>query len=156
MIRLAAPDDVPALLECIRGLARYERLESQLDLDGARLREHLFGARPACGAFVAEQDGAVVGFALWFATYSTFKCRPCLWLEDLFVLPDQRGHGHGLALLRAVAGEAVARGCPRLDWNVLDWNAAAIGFYQRQGAELLPDWRTCRLQGAALRALAQR
>jgi GNAT superfamily N-acetyltransferase len=155
MIRPARPADVPSLLECIRGLARYERLEHQLDLDGGRLREHLFGPRPACAALVAEQDGAVVGFALYFATYSTFRTRPCLFLEDLFVQPDQRGCGHGLALLAAVAAEAVARGCPRLDWNVLDWNESAIDFYRRQGAELLPDWRTCRLQGEALQALAR-
>lgn len=155
MIRPAAPADVPHLLDCIRGLARYEHLEHELDLDGARLGQHLFGDAPACGAFVAETDGRVVGFALFFQTYSTFKSRPCLWLEDLFVQPDQRGHGHGLMLLRAVAQEAVRRGCPRLDWNVLDWNEPAIGFYRAQGAEVLPDWRTCRLAGAALRAMAQ-
>jgi GNAT superfamily N-acetyltransferase len=154
MIRPAREDDVPHLIGCIRGLARYERLEHELDLDAGRLREHLFGPTPACQALVAEQDGEPVGFALFFASYSTFKTRPCLYLEDLFVRPDRRGQGHGLALLRAVAKEAVRRGCLRLDWNVLDWNRPAIDFYCAHGAELLPDWRTCRLQGTALQAMA--
>jgi GNAT superfamily N-acetyltransferase len=155
MIRPATEDDVPHLIECIRGLARYERLEHQLDLDPERLRAHLFGPTPACHAFVAEQDGQPVGFALYFASYSTFETRPCLYLEDLFVQPERRGEGHGLALLRAVAAEAVRRGCPRLDWNVLDWNRPAIDFYTARGAELLPDWRTCRLQGRALLDMAR-
>jgi GNAT superfamily N-acetyltransferase len=155
MIRAATPDDVPHLLLCIRELARYERREHQLDLDGGRLREHLFGAQPACGALIAEDGGERIGFALFFASYSTFLTRPCLHLEDLFVLPEHRGRGHGLALLAAVAAEAVRRGCPRLDWTVLDWNEPAIGFYRAQGAEVLPDWRTCRLQDQALLRLAR-
>jgi GNAT superfamily N-acetyltransferase len=153
MIRAARPDDVPVILDFIRGLARYEKLEHELDLDAARLREHLFGVVPACGAFLAEQEGPV-GFALWCTSYSTFKTRAFVHLEDLFVLPGHRGHGHGLALLRAVAGEAVRRGAPRLQWNVLDWNASAIAFYESQGAELLPDWRSCRVSGPALAKLA--
>jgi GNAT superfamily N-acetyltransferase len=155
MIRAAGMADVPHLVHCIRELARYERLEHECDPDAALLAEHLFGARPLCGALVAEDDGRAVGFALFFLSYSTFRTRPCMHLEDLFVLPDQRGNGHGLQLLRAVAAEAVRRGCARLDWNVLDWNAPAIGFYQRQGARLLPDWRTCRLDGEALDAVAR-
>ncbi|MCU0863996.1 MAG: GNAT family N-acetyltransferase, partial [Planctomycetes bacterium] len=95
-----------------------------------------------------------VGFALFFQNYSTFKTRPCLHLEDLFVDPACRGKGIGLALLRATAAVAVARGCPRLDWNVLDWNAPAIGFYEAQGARLMSDWRLCRLDGEALASLA--
>ena len=154
MIRKATENDVPHLAHCIRELARYERLEHELEVDEGRLAEHLFGARPAVSAFVAEADGVPVGFALFFATFSTFKTRSCLYLEDLFVLPQHRGAGHGLALLRAVAAEAVRRGCPRLDWNVLDWNESAIGFYRAHGAEVLSDWRTCRLQGAALARMA--
>jgi len=153
MIRPATAADVPHLLRCIRELARYERLEHQLDLDGERLRADLFGPRPVCAALIAEDGGQPIGFALFFTTYSTFRTRACMHLEDLFVLPEHRGHGHGLALLRAVAAEAVRRGCPRLDWNVLDWNEPAIGFYRAQGAEVLPDWRTCRLHGLALARL---
>lgn len=154
MIRAAGPHDVPHLLHCIAELARYEHLEHECDLDEARLRQHLFGEPAACAALVAEEDGRGIGFALFFLTYSTFRTRPCMHLEDLFVLPQHRGHGHGLQLLRGVAAEAVRRGCPRLDWNVLDWNEPAIGFYRRQGARMLPDWRTCRLDGEALQAVA--
>lgn len=154
MIRPATPADVPHILHCIRELARYERLEHECEPDAVRLREHLFGRAPVAFALIAEHGDLPVGFALCFATYSTFKTRTCLHLEDLFVLPEHRGAGHGLALLRAVAKEAVRRGCPRLDWNVLDWNEPAIGFYRAQGAEVLPDWRTCRLAGAALQQMA--
>ncbi|MBL9078155.1 MAG: GNAT family N-acetyltransferase [Planctomycetes bacterium] len=153
-VRVAGPADAASVARFIRELARYERLEHQLDLDEARLREHLAGPQPACSALLAELAGQPVGFALFFASYSTFRTRPCLWLEDLFVLPEHRGRGIGLQLLRAVAGIAVARGCPRLDWNVLDWNTSAIGFYERHGARVLPDWRTCRLDGDALSRLA--
>lgn len=153
-VRQAAPADVPVVLQFIRDLARYEQLEHQLDLDAGRLAEHLFGPHPACGALLADVAGQPAGFALWYQSYSTFRTRPCLHLEDLFVRPEQRGHGLGLALLRATAAVAAARGCPRLDWNVLDWNEPAIGFYRRQGAVLLPDWRVCRLEGEALAKLA--
>lgn len=153
-IRAAEPRDVAHLLHCIRELARYERLEHELELDAGRLQHWLFAPGAAGGALIAESHGTPVGFALFFPTFSTFKSRPCLHLEDLFVLPEHRGQGHGLALLRAVAREAVRRGCPRLDWNVLDWNTPAIDFYDRQGAVVLPDWRTCRLAGAALHAFA--
>jgi len=132
-IRPAALADVPQIATFIRDLARYEKLEHQVDLDEGRLREHLFGPVPACGALLADCDGVPAGFALHFATYSTF-----------------RGRGIGLALLRAVAAVAIARGCPRLDWQVLDWNVDAIGFYEKQGARLLHDWRVCRLEGDEL------
>ncbi|MCA8967766.1 MAG: GNAT family N-acetyltransferase, partial [Planctomycetes bacterium] len=144
--RAARPADVATVCRFIAGLAAYERLEHQLDLDEARLHEHLFGQQPVCGALIAESGGLPIGFALYFATYSTFRTRPCMHLEDLFVEPEHRGKGAGLALLRAVADEARARGCPRLDWNVLDWNTSAIEFYEQQGAQLLPDWRVCRLE----------
>ncbi len=150
LIRPAAPPDVPVIATFIRDLARFEQLEHLVDLDEARLREHLFGPVPACGALLAVADGRAVGFALFFQTYSTFRTQSCLHLEDLFVQPEHRGRGIGLALLRAVAAIAVARGCPRLDWQVLDWNVGAIGFYEQQGAHLLRDWRVCRLEGDAL------
>ncbi len=150
VVRPAAPGDEALVARFIRALARYEQLESQLDVSEARLRRDLFGPAPACGALLARWDGAPAGFALFFPTYSTFRTEPCLHLEDLFVVPDLRGNGIGLALLRAVAAVAVQRGCPRLDWQVLDWNAPAIGFYEKQGARVLPDWRVCRLDGEAL------
>lgn len=153
VVRPAAPTDVAIICRFIAGLAAYERLEDQLDLDERRLHEHLFGTPPACAALIAESAGEPIGFALYFATYSTFRTRPCMHLEDLFVEPAHRGKGAGLALLRAVAAEARARGCPRLDWNVLDWNTPAIEFYALQGATLLPDWRVCRLEGPALLTL---
>lgn len=154
VIRPAAPADVSLIATFIRDLARYERLEHQLQIDEQRLRDHLFGPSPACGALLADFDGRPAGFALFFPTYSTFRTAVCLHLEDLFVHPALRGRGIGLALLRAVAAVAVARGCPRLDWQVLDWNTSAIGFYEKQGARLMHDWRVCRLDGDALRQCA--
>lgn len=154
VVRPARPSDVETICEFIAGLAAYERLEHQLDLCPDRLREHLFGAVPACSALLAEVDGEPIGFALFFRSYSTFRMRPCLYLEDLFVLPERRGLGAGIALLREVAREAVRQGCPRLDWSVLDWNEPAIRFYERQGARVMPDWRVCRLEGDALAAAA--
>ena len=153
MVRRATPDDVPLLLRCIRELAIYEKLEHELDMDATRLTDALFGPAACAFAFVAEEVEEPVGFALGFATFSTFKTNVCLHLEDLFVLSPHRGKGHGMRLLRAVAGEAVRRGASRLQWNVLDWNAPAIAFYEAQGARLLHDWRICRLDGSALAAM---
>ena len=149
-IRAAVPADVSAIAQFIVDLARYEHREHEVERDDARLREHLFGRTPVCAALLAEIDARPVGFALFFTSYSTFRMQPCVHLEDLFVQPERRGAGIGLQLLRAVAQVAVARGCPRLDWTVLDWNESAIRFYEKQGARLLPDWRVCRLDGDAL------
>lgn len=154
MIRPARPGDESTILAFVHALARYEKLERQLDTDPERLREHLFGDPPACAALIAEADGEPVGFALYFPKYSTFQTAPTLHLEDLFVLPEHRGGGHGEALLRAVAREARRRGCRHLDWVVLDWNVRAIGFYRRLGARVLVDWRFCRVTGEALDSLA--
>ncbi len=118
------------------------------------LREDLFGERRVCEVLLAEEAGEPVGFALYFPIYSTFETHACLHLEDLYVVPGHRGHGVGLALLRRVAAVAHERRCPRLQWNVLEWNRGAIAFYERHGAELLPDWRTCRVSGAAIETLA--
>ncbi|MCA8974180.1 MAG: GNAT family N-acetyltransferase [Planctomycetes bacterium] len=155
VIRAAGPGDGAHIARFIRELARFEKLEHQLDVDAARLEQQLAAPVPVFSSLLAEVDGAPVGFALFFVSYSTFRTRPCLWLEDLFVLPEHRGHGAGLALLRAVATEAVRRGCPRLDWCVLDWNERAIAFYRRHGARLLSDWRVCRLEGEALARAAE-
>jgi GNAT superfamily N-acetyltransferase len=149
-IRPAAPADVSLVFAFVRALARFEELEHEVRIPGAeeRLREHMFGARPACEVLIAEEGRAAVGFALFFPVYSTFETEVCLHLEDLFVEPDARGRGIGEALLRAVAGIAHGRGCARLQWNVLDWNRGAIAFYERLGATVLADWRTCRVAGA--------
>ncbi len=154
MIRPATPADVPAVARLIRGLAEYERLGDAVELDEDRLREHLFGPRPFAEVLLAEDAGEVVGFALFFPSYSTFLTRPGLFLEDLFVVPERRRAGHGKALLAAVARRAVERGCGRLEWAVLDWNEPAIGFYRRLGAAPLDDWTGFRLTGDALRAVA--
>jgi GNAT superfamily N-acetyltransferase len=156
MIRPANAADVPTIARLIRALAEYERLTHALDLDEGRLREHLFGPRPFAEVLLAEDRGVVVGYALFFTNYSTFRCQPTLYLEDLFVVPDQRGRGHGKALLAAVARKAVQRGCGRLEWTVLDWNEPAIRFYRSLGAEAMDTWTINRLSGEALTALARR
>ncbi len=155
-LRAATAADVPLILGFIRELAAYEQLEHQVVATESLLAEQLFGAHPAAEVVIAELDGATVGFALFFHNFSTFLGRPGLFLEDLYVQPHARGSGVGKALLRHLAGLAVARGCGRMDWNVLDWNAPAIGFYEKLGADVLPDWRTCRLSGEALRMLAEK
>src|SRR5262249_9575934 len=152
MIRPATPDDVPIIAKLIRDLAGYERLPQWVD--EARLHDHLFGPRPFCEVLLAEDAGRVVGFALFFPTYSPFRTRPGLYLEDLFVEPEFRGHGHGTALLRALAKLAVERDCARVDWMVLDWNEPSIKFYLSLGATPLDDWTTYRLTGEALERMA--
>ena len=154
MIRPATPDDVPTIARLIRGLAEYERLAHRVELDEARLREHLFGPRPYAEVLLAEEAGAVVGFALFFPVYSTFLARPGLYLEDLFVEPAQRGRGHGKALLAALARLVLERGYGRLEWSVLNWNEPAIGFYRALGAMPMDEWTVYRLTGDALRAAA--
>ena len=154
-IRAAEAEDVPVLLDLIRGLAEYERLLDQMEADEAGLRESLFGDRRYAEAVIGEVDGEPVGFALYFHSYSTFLGKPGLYLEDLFVKPEHRGRGFGGALLRHVAGVAVERGCGRLEWAVLDWNEPAIGFYRKLGAGPLDEWTTYRMTGDALRRLAE-
>jgi GNAT superfamily N-acetyltransferase len=151
MIRPATADDTPAICRLIRGLAEYERLAHVVALDEARVRAHLFGPRPFAEVLLAEEAGAVVGFALFFHNYSTFLAQPGIFLEDLFVEPAHRGRGHGKALLRALARLAVERDCGRLEWAVLNWNEPAIRFYEALGAEPLDEWTGYRLTGAALR-----
>src|SRR5207244_1073403 len=124
----------------IRGLAEYERLAHVVDFDEDRLREHLFGARPFAEVLLAEDGGMVVGFALFFHNYSTFRGQPGIYLEDLFVRPEHRGKGHGKALLAALARLAVERGCGRLEWAVLNWNEPALRFYRALGAVPMDEW----------------
>ena len=123
--------------------------------DEGRLRQHLFGPRPYAEVLLAEDEGRAVGFALYFHNYSSFLGEPGIYLEDLFVEPGYRGRGHGKALLVALAHLAVKRGCARLDWVVLDWNAPAIQFYRSLGAEPMDEWTGYRLVGSALAKLAQ-
>jgi GNAT superfamily N-acetyltransferase len=146
----ATAADVPTILELIKGLAAYERLAHEVVATEADLQAALFGARPFAEVILAKDGDEPVGFALFFHNYSTFLGRPGLYLEDLFVRPDRRGRGIGRQLLAALARLAVERGCGRLEWSVLDWNAPAIGFYERMGARLLHEWRICRLTGEAL------
>jgi GNAT superfamily N-acetyltransferase len=153
-IRAAAPSDVPAIVGLITELAAFEQLSHLVETTPERLHPHLFGERPVAECLVAEVDGQVVAFALFFANFSTFRCRPGLYLEDLYVQPANRGSGLGRALLQQLGALAVARGCGRFEWSVLDWNAQAIAFYQRMGAQVLPDWRICRVTGEALQAFA--
>ena len=152
-IRAAEPGDLAALHGLIRELASYERLEHLCTGSTDELREALFGARPAADVLVAVSGGEIVGFALFFSTFSTFLARRGLWLEDLYVRPAHRSLGIGGRLLREVARVAVARGCGRFEWSVLDWNAPAIGFYERLGATVMPDWRIARVTGEALHRL---
>ena len=155
VIRRGTERDVPTILKLIRGLAAYERLTHEVEATTARVRAHGFGRRRYFETIICRRAGAPVGFALYFFTYSTFLARPTLYLEDLFVLPEERGTGAGKALLRALARIAVRRGCGRLEWAVLDWNRPAIGFYKRLGAKLRRQWILTRLTGAPLRRLAR-
>ena len=155
VIRRGTERDVPTILKLIRGLAEYERLAHEVEATTARVRAHGFGRRRYFETIICRRGGTPVGFALYFFTYSTFLARPTLYLEDLFVLPEDRGTGAGKALLRALARIAVRRGCGRLEWAVLDWNRPAIGFYKRLGAKLRRQWILTRLTGAPLRRLAR-
>ena len=154
-IRRATARDVPTLLALIQGLAEYERLGHQVRATGGRLLRHGFGRRRYFEALVCRRQGRAIGLALYYFGYSTFLARPTLYLEDIFVVPAERGQGAGQALLRTVARIAAARGCGRLEWAVLDWNTPAIRFYRRLGARLHREWILTRLVGAPLRRLAR-
>ncbi|MDT7538244.1 MAG: hypothetical protein QOI82_1829 [Actinomycetota bacterium] len=156
MIRPATESDVPTILELIRELATYEREPDAVEATEAMIREALFGATSVASCHVAELDGEVVGFALWYVTFSTWKGVAGLWLEDLFVRPVARGHGFGKALLQALAGVCVERGYARFEWWVLDWNVDAQGFYRSLGARPEDDWTVWRVDGDALATLAAR
>lgn len=153
-IEPATAADVPEILSFIRALADYERLSAEVTATEDGLRESLFGARPAAEVVFAREGGERVGFALFFETYSTFIGRKGLYLEDLFVKPEHRGRGHGEALLRHLAKLAVARGCARLEWEVLGWNAPAIAFYEKLGGRAMKDWTLFRVTGGDLEGLA--
>ncbi|MGH6786887.1 MAG: GNAT family N-acetyltransferase [Novosphingobium sp.] len=153
-IRSAVPADLPLIAALIRELADYERLAHEVRFDEVVLGEQLFGARPYAEVIVGEIDGEAQGFALFFHNFSTFEGKPGIYLEDLFVRQAARGAGLGKTLLAHLAALAVERGCARLEWAVLDWNAPAIDFYRALGAKPMDEWTTMRVDGMALAALA--
>jgi GNAT superfamily N-acetyltransferase len=153
-IERATERDVPLILELIKGLAVYEKLAHEVTATEAGLRETLFGARPAAEVIIGYTGETPVGFALFFPNFSTFLGKPGLYLEDLYIAPEWRGHGFGRGLLTELARIAVARGCGRFEWSVLDWNAPAIGFYESLGAKLMDGWSIFRVTGDALTKLA--
>ena len=154
-LRAAARADTAEVLRLIGELAKYEKLEEMMVGTEAMLADSLFGPRPSCEAVLAERGGRAVGFALFFTTFSTFLCKPGLYLEDLFVEPDHRGAGIGKALLRHLAALAVERGCGRFEWRVLDWNAPSIRFYESLGAVVMPEWQLVRMTELEFGALAR-
>jgi len=154
-IEPATVADVPDILSFIRALAEYEHLAEHVVATEDALRASLFGPQPAAEVVFVREGDERVGFALFFETYSTFLGRKGLYLEDLFVKPEYRGRGHGRALLVHLSQEAVARGCGRFEWAALEWNTPAIGFYEKLGAVRLTEWRTFRLAGESLEALAR-
>ncbi|MEA3094956.1 MAG: hypothetical protein QOJ04_6298 [Caballeronia sp.] len=153
-IRPAAPADVGAIFSLMLELAEFEKLMHMFIATEAGVHDALFGARPSAEALVAEENGQIVSYALFFQNYSTFLGKRGLYLEDLYVKPTIRGSGLGTKMLRALAVLAVERQCGRFEWTVLDWNQNAIGFYEKMGATVLPDWRIVRITGDALATLA--
>lgn len=156
MIRTATPVDVPVLHALVRDLAAYEKALDEVVVTEEQLRQALFGDRPAAYAHVATDDGGggeVIGFALWFLNFSTWRGVHGMYLEDLYVRPDRRGGGHGRALLTELARICVARGYQRLEWSVLDWNSSAIDFYESLGARPQGEWTVYRLTDGALARL---
>jgi GNAT superfamily N-acetyltransferase len=141
----ATSDDAPTILAFIRGLAEYEKMPDAVEVNEATLASQLRSTPPPFECLLAEDGERAVGFALLFQTYSTWRGRQGLWLEDLFVLPDQRRRGVGKRLLDRVVSLAKERGCGRVEWSVLDWNQPAIDFYRSYGATLLNEWRICRM-----------
>lgn len=156
LIRAAAPTDAELIAALIGELADYEKLRHECRVTPEAIGASLFGDRPQAECLIAEWQGAPVGFALFFHNYSTFLARPGLYLEDLFVRPAARGQGVGKALLKQLAALAVARGCGRFEWSVLDWNAPAIAFYESLGAKAQSEWTIYRVSGEALAALAEK
>ena len=154
-IRPATQADVGQILALIRALAVYEREPDAVKATEADLREHGFGETPYYSCLIAELDGEPAGFALFFYDYSTWLGKPGLYLEDLFVLPENRGAGVGKALLQRLAQIALEKGCGRMKWEVLDWNTPAIEFYNAMGAEIQKEWLNVRLSGDGLRRLAE-
>ncbi|GAB2745599.1 GNAT family N-acetyltransferase [Salinifilum aidingensis] len=155
MIRRITEADAPAVVELVHELAHYERAAEQCHLTTEALRNALFAEGAALFGHVAEHGGRVAGFALWFLNFSTWEGVHGIYLEDLYVRPEHRGHGFGRTLLRALARECLEHGYARLEWSVLDWNEPAIRFYEAAGAGALDEWTGYRLTGRALQAFAE-
>ena len=154
-IRPAEADDSERIVKLIRALANYEKLEHEVEISTEDVDRHLFGDRPAAEALIAERDDTAVGFALFFQNFSTWRGRPGLYLEDLFVDPEHRGLGIGKALLVELARIAHARNYARMEWSVLDWNSPSIAFYESLGAVPMSGWTTFRLTDDSLARLAE-
>ncbi len=154
-IRPATVDDAGLILRFIRELAIYEKAEASVQTDEAGIRASLFGADAKAQALVCERNGVAMGYAVFFYNYSTWLGRNGIYLEDLYVSPEQRGCGAGKALLQHIARLAVAQGCGRFEWSVLDWNTPAIDFYKAAGAKPQDEWTVYRLEGAALQRFAE-
>ena len=155
-IRPTAREDSALVAAFVRELADYEKLSHEVEASEQMLAEALFAPNPRVFCDIAECDGAPAGFALWFYTFSSFRGRHGVWLEDIFVRPQFRGAGLGKALLAHLARRCVAEKLGRFEWSVLDWNAPSIAFYEAQGATLMHEWKICRMTGAALETLAER
>jgi GNAT superfamily N-acetyltransferase len=154
-IRAAVPADAALIFDLICELAAYEKLSHAVDATPDMIAEALFGDRPRLFSAVAEWNGEAAGLAVWFLNFSTFRGRHGIYLEDLFVRPAYRGKGLGKALMAHLARRCVEQGYARFEWSVLDWNAPSIAFYQSIGADVLPDWKICRMSGDALKSFGK-
>lgn len=154
-VRVVQATDVPSIIQLIKDLAEYEKALDEAQATEADLHAALFGDRPALFGHVAEHEGKVVGFALWFLNYSTWLGQHGIYLEDLYVSPAFRGQGYGTQLLKTLASVCAERGYGRFEWSVLNWNEPAIGLYKRLGAEPMDEWTTMRLTGNALSEFAR-
>ncbi len=155
LVRPLSKPDLPVFLGLIQALAEYEKLEGPDSEARERLARDVLATPPRFRVLLAERQGRPIGYAVYFETYSTFLARPTLYLEDIFVLEEERGHGAGRALMRELAREAVRRGCGRMEWQVLTWNEPAIAFYRRIGASPVDGWRGCRLEARQFARLAE-
>ena len=150
------PAEIPALLELIRELARFERLEHELEATTESLHESLFGPRAAAGALLAQEDGVVAGYAIYFFTFSSFLGRRGVWLEDVYVRPPFRHRGLGRGLIQAVARIGAEQNCGRFEWTALNWNQGALGVYRKMGARVMDEWVLLRLNAEAMQKLASK
>jgi GNAT superfamily N-acetyltransferase len=153
-IQEATPSDVPALLRLIRELARFERLEHEVQATADSLRNSLFGPHPAAGALIARRNQRLAGYAIYFFTFSSFVGRPGIWLDDVYVRRSCRHQGLGRALIEAVARIGAERNCGRFEWSALNWNQTALKFYRNLGAQVMEQWVMLRLDSEGLRRLA--
>ena len=145
--------EVPRLLELIRELARFEKLEHEVEATASGLEKSLFDAQPAAGALLGRCDGKLAGYAIYFFTFSSFVGRPGIWLEDLYVRPEFRKRGLGRGLIEAVARVGAERNCGRYEWSALDWNEKALGFYEKLGAKRMDEWIILRMNERQMRGL---